>query len=215
MGQYQRLDLFSESKHTERILENLISPDPYLRDKGLEELDSMEGFQDHPIMVYMLSTRILDPDLEVRFHAIQILGKLLQENLSMERMPEKSFLTVTEFTTQLEKQQLIKLLEVAEAYLAAEGAITSILKLCSYAGKGLGGIVNDRRLPVEIRQQAIHFCGEVGFLTTVTVIQNLIQRVEKNRSKPGLIKSRKKHLDEESLFPYAVTALGKLEGSLK
>lgn len=205
----------TESKLTWTTLENIISPDPYLRDKGLEELISIKGFQEQPLLVYMLVTRIVDPDLEVRLHAIQILGKLLRKDHSEGGIPDNSFITVTEFTTQLEKEQLIKLLEVGVEYLAAEEAITNILKLCSYAGKRLGGIVNDRRLPIEIRQQAIHFCGEVGFLTTLTVIQNLIHRVEKNRSKPGLIQSRKRHLDDEILFPYAVTALGKLEGSLK
>ena len=194
-------------------LENLIATDPNLREKGLEDLESLEGFQDHPLMIYILATRLVDPELEIRFHAVQLLGKLLNYDQPEQALPEQSFRTLIEYTTQLDKGQLIKILEVSAAYLSAEEAITSILKLCSYAGKVLGGIVNDRKLPVEIRQQAIHYCGEVGFLNTGTVIRNLIQRIEKNRARPGLTTSRKKHLDEESLIPYAVTALGKLEGS--
>ncbi|RLD00977.1 MAG: hypothetical protein DRI46_05850 [Chloroflexi bacterium] len=73
--------------------------------------------------------------------------------------------------------------------------------------------MNDRKLPVEIRQQALYFCGEVGYLNTAISIRNLIQRIEKNRARSGLITPRKRQLDEERLFPYAVTALGKLEGS--
>jgi hypothetical protein len=193
-----------------KTLENLIDPDPIIRDKGLEDLEGLEGFQAHPLILYVLATRILDPDLEIRFHAVQALGKLLELNADDGGLPERSFKTVTDFTTQIDKEELIKLLEVSVQYLAAEKALVRILKLCSYAGKALGGIVNDRTLPVEIRQQAIHFCGEVGFLSSVTGIRNLIQRVEKNKTKAGKLISRKKYLDEESLIPYAVTALGKL-----
>jgi hypothetical protein len=191
-------------------LENLISSDPDLREKGLEELGNLEGFQEHPLVIYTLATRILDPDLEIRFHAVKILGKLLEMDDGEGGLPERSFKTVVEFTTHINQDQLIKLLEVSTKYLSAEGALVSILKLCSYAGKALGGIVNDRTLPVEIRQQAIHFCGEIGFLSSAAGIRNLIQRVEKNKQKAGKLISRKKHLDEESLIPYAITALGKL-----
>ena len=192
-------------------LEKLIAPEPDLRERGLDDLVSQEGFQESPLMIYILATRLSDPDLEVRFHAIQIMGKLLRFDKPDEGLPEQSFRTVTEFTTQMDKGQLIKLLEVSARYLSAEEALVNILKLCSYAGDVLDGIVNDRKQPVEIRQQAIHYCGEVGFLSTEATIANLIQRIEKNKVKSGLITSRKKHLDEESLIPYAISALAKLE----
>ena len=210
----QRTKFLSENSQAWLILEKMISPDPYLRDKGLEDLYSLQDFQNHPLIVYVLVTRILDPDLEIRLHAIQMLGKMLGSNSPGEELPENSFRTVTEFTSQMDKGGLIKLLEIGVAYIAAEEAIITILKLCSFAGKDLGGIVNDRRLPVEIRQQAIHFSGEVGFLNTVSAIRNLIQRIEKNRAKSGLFKTRKKYLDEETLYPYALAALAKLDGTI-
>lgn len=211
----RRTEFFSENSQAWLILEKMISPDPYLREKGLEELNSLHDFQDHPLIVYVLATRILDPDLEIRLHAVQMLGKMLGSNSPGEGIPENSFRTLTEFTSQMDKGGLIKLLEIAVAYIAAEEAITAILKLCSFAGKDLGGIVNDRRLPVEIRQQAIRFSGEVGFLNTVTAIRNLVQRIDKYRAKSGLLKARKKYLDEETLYPFAVVALAKLDGSIE
>ena len=207
------MEFSSPNNQAWKTLEDLIDPDPELREKGLEDLESLDGFEEHPLMVYILATRLSDPELEIRFHAVQLLGKLVDHELTGDILPEPSFRILTNFTTEMDKSQLIKLLEVSAAYLAAESALTNILKLCSYAGKALGGIVNDRKLPVEIRQQAIYFCGEVGFLNTVDVIRNLIQRIEKNRANPGQSATRKKHLDEESLAPYAVTALAKLEGT--
>ncbi len=197
------------------ILERLIAPDPALREIALEEIGGLDGFQEQPLLIYLLATRLLDPNLEIRFHAVQTLGPLVDFEPPGEGLPERSLQVLTGFTTQMDKDQLVKLLEVSVAYLAAEEAIINLLKLCSFAGKALGGIVNDRKLPVEIRQQAIFYCGEVGFLSTSRVIKNLIQRIQKDNAKPGLIRTRRKHHNEEQLLPYAVAALGKLEGSLE
>lgn len=205
-------ELLQRTPETWALLEALIASDPESREKALTELVALEGFQDQPLLIYLLATRTLDPDLKVRYSAVRILGGLLDEDPPGAGLADRSFRTITDFTTQLEGPELIKILEVSVHYLAAEEAVINILKLCSYAGKALGGIVNDRKLPVEIRQQAINFCGAVGFLNTATAIRNLLQRIEKNRNKtPAQLPRRKKQLDEEQLFPYAVTALAKLE----
>ena len=193
-------------------LEGLISSDRNQREMALEELGMFPDVQDQPLVVYLLATRLFDPDIQLRFQAVQMLGNLLAADSTGRRMPERSLKVLAEYTSQMEKGQLIKLLEVSVNYLAAEESILEILKLCSYAGKAMGGILNDRRLPVMIRQQAIYFCGEVGFLVTMTAIENLIQRIEKDRNRTGLAASRKKLRDQETLYPYAVAALGKLEG---
>ena len=213
MDQIIKEDAFFQNPETWAVLEALIAPDPNLREQAIEDLVSLEGFREQPLAIYLLATRLLDPVLELRYRAVQTLGYLLDFDPPAEGLPDRSFITLTTFATQLDKEQFIKLLEVAARYLAAEEAIVNIMKLCSYAGKALGGIVNDRKLPVEIRQQALYFCGEVGYLSTAISIRNLIQRIEKDRTRAGLIKPGKKHLDEETLFPYAVTALGKLERS--
>ena len=49
---------------------------------------------------------------------------------------------------------------ISGQYLSAEESLIEIFKLCSYAGNVLGGIVNDRKIPLGIRQKAIYFCGE-------------------------------------------------------
>jgi HEAT repeat protein len=194
------------------VMERLIDPDPMVRETALEDLPSLTEWQDQPLVIYLLANRLMDPNLEVRFHAVQLLGDVLNPESSSDELPAESLKSLTTYTTQIDKGQLIKLLEVSVAYLAAEEAIVRILQLCSYAGKVLGGIVNDRKLPLELRQQAIFMCGEVGFLSTAEAIRNLIQRVDKTRTRTGLIAARKKYLDEEALLPFAEAALAKLEG---
>ena len=195
------------------MMERLIDPDPTLRGTALEEIQSLKDFGDQPLIIYLLTTRLTDPVLNIRHHAVQIVGGIVADDTFPNRLSNQSLQVLTAFTTQIEKNQLVKLLEVSVAFLAAEEPIVSILRLCSYAGKVLGGIVNDRKLPVEIRQQAIFFSGEVGFLSAKRAIRYLVQRNRKAKARPGLISVRKKHLDEEALIPFAEAALGKLEGS--
>jgi len=194
------------------VMEGLIAVEPLRREQALKELESLEEFQYQPLAVYLLATRILDPDLAIRYRAVQMLGGLLDFESEGICLPDRTLKVFTAFTDQMEKGQLIKLLEVAAHYLAAEQAIIQILRLCSYAGELLGGILNDRKIPVEIRQQAIYFSGEVGFLSTAVSIRNLIQWIEKDRARAKAIPGRKKRVEQEYLYPLAVAALGKLEG---
>ena len=193
-------------------MEGLIDPDPNHRQAALEDIQSLERFQDQPLIIYLLTTRLMDPDLAIRFQAVKLVGSLLPEGPSQKAISKQSWGILTAFTTQIDQSQLVKLLEVSVAYLAAEDAIIGILRLCSYAGKVLGGIVNDRKLPVEIRQHAIYYAGEVGFISAAAAIRALIQRLRKAKSKPGLITVRRRTLEEETLLPFAEAALGKLEG---
>ena len=65
--------------------------------------------------------------------------------------------------------------------------------------------------PLSIRQNAIYFCGEVGFLESVSILRGLIQRVEKRNQKQRRTHVRKRAKDEEKLYPVAIVALDKLD----
>jgi hypothetical protein len=114
------------------------------------------------------------------------------------------------FFVQIGKDQMIRLLEVGEVYLAAENALLNIFKISSYAGNILSGIVNDRKIPASIRQQAIFLGGRAGFLELIPVFQNLIQRIEKSREKVGRNLSEKLLKEEGAIYSSAVVALGNL-----
>lgn len=190
--------------------EGLLSPDPNIRDNSLDRLEEIDGFFRSPLVAFLLVSRISEPDLEIRLHLIQLLGRLVDYNTPGQHLTDQSLVFAQDALDQMDKIQLIKILEVSDSYLAAEGAISNILKLSSYAGVGLSGIVNDRKLPVSLRQQAIFYCGEVGFLSSRPTLQNLVQRVEKAKNRSGGASERKKSRDEEFLYPYVVSALEKL-----
>jgi hypothetical protein len=191
--------------------EKLISPDPYQREKALDKFTREGFFAGSALAAYLLATLVSDEDLEVRFHAVLILGDLLDYDKSDGRvMKDPALKHVHYYFTGMEKGQMIKLLEVSERYLSAEQPIKNILRICSYAGDLLSGIVNDRKLPSPIRRLAIYFSGEIGLQDMIPVLQNLFIRIEKSRKGPGRSLSRRRTSADEALASSAVVALAKL-----
>lgn len=187
---------------------SLISLDSSQRDQTIERLSQIEGFQDSALMSYLLISRLKEPDLDIRFHLVQLLGSLLDYDNPGVHFPDQILPVVHHELTLLTGNDYQKILEVSSRYLSAEKAVYNILKLCSYAGNVLSGIVNDRKLPVQIRQQAVFFCGELGLLETRTALDNLMRRVQKTRKSTQSVRSRK---DDEQLYGYAAAARLKLE----
>ncbi len=197
-------------------LEKLVSANSLDRDSALDYLHENGLIWSSPLAAYLLATRTTDEDLEVRFHAIRIMGALLDFENSQGRALEGVALeNVHSFFKQCGKDQILRLLEVGERYLAAENALLNIFKISSYAGDLLGGIVNDRKLPASIRQQAIYFGGEAGFLELVQVFQNLIFRIDKNRERMGRNLTDKLIKEEDLIYSSANVALGKLNPEIK
>lgn len=194
-----------------KIAEGLVSPDQDTRAISLNSLAGIDGFNRSPLIASILVSRISEPDIDLRYHLILLLGSLIEFDSPDEHFSEESLVFAKYALDQLDKSQLIRLLEVFDSYLTAERAITHILRLSSYAGVGLSGIVNDWKLPVSIRQGAVFYCGEVGYLSSRPTLENLIQRVERirNRSREG--SERKKNQDEEFLYPFVIAALDKLK----
>jgi len=202
---------FSIDQRLWETAEGLLSPDINIRDSSLDSLKEIDGFYHSPLVASLLVSRISEPDLELRFHLIQLLGSLVDFDSLDQHLTDQALVYAKDALDQMDKSQLIRLLEVSDSYLTAERAIRNILKLSSYAGVGLSGIVNDRKLPVSVRQQAVFYCGEVGYLNSRPTLQNLVQRVDKSRTRPGGGHERKKSRDEEILYPFVISALEKLK----
>ena len=196
--------------------ENLVSAMPLEREQALDFLREKGIFRSSPLAAYLLATRTIDEDLEVRYHSIQVLGELLDfEDSSGMGLTDLALKHVHGFFAQIGKDQMIRLLEVRESYLAAENALLNIFKISSYAGDILSGIVNDRKIPASIRQVAIFLGGEAGFLELVPVFQNLILRIEKSRERAGRDLAEKLLIEEDVIYSSAVVALGKLISGYK
>jgi len=206
---------FEWSQEVWQTAEKLVSPRSGDREEALDTLVEKGAPRNSPLVAYLLATRISDPDLEVRFHMIKVLGEMLAGENSGEYIPDPVLQQLHGFLAHLNKNQILDMLEIADQYLSSEESLLRILKLCSYAGSVMSGIVNDRKLPISIRQRAIYFCGEIGFLETTSVLQRLVQLVEKRNQKQARVPLRKKTQEESKLYPFAIAALEKLNNEVK
>ena len=203
----------AEFEGTEEVwlaAERLVSPRAVEREEALDFLVEQGVLAKSPLIAYLLATRLSDPDLEVRCHMVKALGDVLTGGEQGEQLPDPVLRQLQDFLAYLNKEQILDLLEVSEQYLSAEESLIEIFKLCSYAGNVVSGIVNDRKIPLGIRQKAIYFCGEAGFLETTSTLQVLVMRIEKRNQVLRKFPLRKNTRDENQLYPYAVAALEKL-----
>jgi hypothetical protein len=198
-----------------KLAEELISSDPDARDRALDILVERDVFRESPLMAYLLATRITDQDLSVRFHVLQALGKILDLEQPKLMADDRVLQSLNVIFSEINRDQLISLLEVAEKYLSAESSVSAILRFCSYAGNALSGIVNDRKTPPGIRIQAVYFCGEVGYLETSSSIENMLRRIKKGKSRGKKAAQGTQADQEDLLLAVGMKALEKLDSGLK
>lgn len=205
---------FEGNKEIWLAAEKLVSPQAVEREEALDFLVDKGVPAKSPLIAYLLATRISDPDLEVRFYMVKALGDVLTGSEQGELLPDNVLRQLQGFLAHLNKEQVLDLLEVSGQYLSAEESLIEIFKLCSYAGHVLSGIVNDRKIHLDIRQKAIYFCGEAGFLETNTTLQVLVTKIEKRNQVLRKFPLKRNARVENQLYPYLIAALEKLGKSL-
>jgi hypothetical protein len=190
--------------------EKLASPQPAEREEALDYLFGGDYTRNSPLIAYLIATRISDPDLETRFHFIQAIGSVLSPDDNGVFAPDRVISYLQSVFANLNKGQILDLLAVAEQYISAEKSLVEIFKLSYYAGSTLSDIVNDQKIPVSLRQQAIYFSGEVGFLDSIPSLEGLIKRVDKRKHQDAGAPTQKRAHTEALLYPFAIAAVNKL-----
>ena len=158
--------------------EKITSPDHIERRDGLDRLIVLDVPRLSPLVAYLVATRIFDPDLELRNKVVDILGKILNPRETGKLAPPAVRVHLKEYCSQIGIQGFTRLLEVAEAYPEAESKVASLFNLCSHSGDALVKIMNDRKMSLEIRRQAIIFIGRVGFLEAIPALEKFEHRLE-------------------------------------
>jgi hypothetical protein len=166
-------------------LESLTSPELMNRINGLGHIIKMDAVRQHPLVVYVLMTRITEPDIELRTRIVQLLGSILDLEI---RSPKKAALsfeavkkTLTTLLAGMRTRQIFALLQVIEFDKSAEEAVSNLLSYCSFAGGHLAQILGNRTAPLPIRRQAAHFIGRIGYLDALPALERLVSRLESRR----------------------------------
>jgi hypothetical protein len=192
--------------------EKLNSPDVLERRDALDRLIVLDAPRLSPLVAYLVATRIFDPVLELRYKAIDVLGKILRPRETGKLAPPDVRLHIKEYCSQMGGRGFIKLLEVAEAFPEAESSVASLFNLCSQSGETLVRIMGDRKISFELRRQAIIFIGRVGFLEAIPSLEKFESRLESRvngqKSMPFAPPSTS---DENSLLPVVQATLALLK----
>ena len=199
------LELFPEVWNA---AEKLTSPNLLERRDAIDHLIVLDAPRLSPLVAYIVATRIFDTDLELRYKAVGVLGKILSPRETGKLVPPAVRLHLKAFCSQMENQGFLNLLEVANAYPEAESKVAALLNLCSQSGEILVSIMGARKVPFELRRQAIIFIGRVGFLDAIPALERYESRLESRmngqKSMPFAPPSTS---EEKTLLPVIQTTL--------
>jgi predicted O-linked N-acetylglucosamine transferase (SPINDLY family) len=189
----------------------LTSPDEATRRTGLAELSRLGAARFSPLVVYVLATRLNEPDLPMRAQAARLLAQVLQPVADGKYAPDNVRLTLKQALAQMRTRQVFALLQAVEADAEVQPCVVTLLGECSYAGNHLVDIFSNRSLPMWARKLSIVMCGEVGFLTALPALERLAGRLEARQngqqSMPFLPKDSG---DKGELLPILKQAIARL-----
>jgi HEAT repeat protein len=183
-----QLPLFIYGEPTENILEvlpvvwnaaeSLASPDPLTRNHALDAILELGVQRVSPLVAYILSMKLNDPDFSIRRRVIYVIGDLLIDETSRKDIPDQVIKTITYALRSLNEDTIYGLLEVAVLDPLVDNFLYQLFNNCPTAGKHLGEILSRREHPLAIRQRAIYFVGQVGYTEVLPVLERLYNRLE-------------------------------------
>lgn len=156
----------------------LTSAEASVRGGGLEQLSLLGAARFSPLVVYVLATRLNEPDVELRAQVVKLLAQVLLPDAQGEIAPDNVHRTLSHALAQMRTRQVFALLQVAEHVADTRAAVVRLMGECTYAGNHLVEIFTNRSLALWARKMAIWMCGEVGFLSSLPALERLAGRLE-------------------------------------
>ncbi len=189
-------------------LERLVSSDLKNKYIGLEQLLELDAHRLSPLVAYIFATCLSDPDINFRFRIVQALGGMLLRENSTLTPSEEVFHNLKSYLSKMRRRRIYALLEVSEHHPSSVTDVAALIKACSYAGGTLADIFSDRKLPIELRRQAVNISGIVGFLEVIPALEKLALRLESRMSgQRAMPFAPPPDVSEKSLLPTVQTAL--------
>ena len=158
--------------------EALASPELTTRKAGMAQLCELGAARFSPLLAYLIATRLIEPDIELRLMIIQELVKVFQPDSDGLLAPEKVRSTLEGYMCQMRTRQVFALLEVVERDPEIAVSVVRLFNECAYAGNHLIEIVLNRNIPVKYRRLGIYFLGVIGYVTALPALERLAGRLE-------------------------------------
>lgn len=158
-------------------IEALIDPEVSVRRSSILQIANLDAARVSPVVAYLLTTRITDPDLEVRGGVVNILGHILNPGLGIKAATPTVRQQLAAHLAQVHTREVFALLQAVEFNSALEDQVSTLFNSCPYAGNHLVYIVSDRKIPLAIRKQAVYYLGKVGYQDAIPALERIEVRL--------------------------------------
>lgn len=174
--------IVSNLQETWASAEALVSLDLHDRRQGLERLIESGAPRFSPLVAYILTTRLEEPDLPLRTLIIQTLASLFDPDIRGLPAAESVRAQLTASLAKIAPPEVLALLQAAEATPACTAQVARLLSRSAPAAEILVNILSDRQSSLNLRRQAIFFVGQVGYLDALPALERLQARLEARQS---------------------------------
>ncbi len=158
--------------------EALAAPELETRWQGVKRLAGLDAARQYPLVAYVLATRLIEPDIALRARVVELLGAALCASDPAAPIHPGAYANLLAYLGGMRTRPIYALLQVAEFDAATEPMVAALLSYCSYAGEHMAEILANRDLLIEVRWQAAHFIGRLGFLDALPTLERLTARME-------------------------------------
>ena len=191
--------------------ENLSSPIASVRHSSLDQLLKISAPRLSPLVAYLLSTRLTDPDPVFRGRVVESLASVLSPDENGDPAPSEVRDHLTIELSRMRQRQMFAILQVAVGHEEMENHVAILLNSNPYSGSHLADILCDRLNTVAIRKLAAYFIGQIGFLDALPTLERLAKRLS-NRldGQKTLAFSTPSSADEAELLPTIKDAISRL-----
>jgi hypothetical protein len=148
------------------------------RHVAFNQLIDLDAHRFSPLVTYILLTRIIDQDIELRARIVEELCTILDLDENGVPAPEDVRASLHLHLSAFRTRQIFALLQVSTEYESLEYHVARLLNACPFAGNHLVDIISDHKNPNEIRQQAALMIGKVGYLSALPALERLQARLE-------------------------------------
>jgi HEAT repeat protein len=158
--------------------EQLGSLDVKLRHKALDDLLRANAPRISPLVAYLLTTRILDPDFNIRMRIVESLANVMRRDAEGRYAVDSVRSHVISGLSYFGDATVLALLELALKDEVMVSHISKLLNFIPQAGNYLRDVAGSRDKKIEIRRMAIFFIGKIGYVDAASELIRLRNRIE-------------------------------------
>jgi hypothetical protein len=130
------------------------------------------------LIVYLIATRLIDPDMDIRARVVKILGEVLSDDEEGGHTPPVVINQLTFYLTNMRTRHVYSAIQVLTEHIELAPHVIRILSVCPFAGNHLIEVANLRKVGMAIRKQAIWLIGQIGYLDAIPSLERLQLRME-------------------------------------